>query len=230
MKERHENLQTPCDFVWSTQAIIGYCVHTSHAAAYLWRSIGIPARIGVGYATPAEQQKGSAILVLANDAHSWPELYFEELGWVILDVAPQTTLDEMGDPPDLAMLDALEELARAEPDSQFRQTIDWRALWQEYKVYLYAVGMSLLIILTVSLIAWKGFVVGNIDIPKDLLGYISAMDALSEQGCIRLHGESPGTCAPCSIDIPQFISDCVGTHTISFGEPMSDVSTLRVHQ
>ena len=58
--------------------------------------------MGVGYATPAEQQKGSAILVLANDAHSWPELYVEELGWVILDIAPQTVLDEMGDGPDMA--------------------------------------------------------------------------------------------------------------------------------
>ena len=95
MKERHENAADPtAEFLFGPhKQFIGYCVHTSHAAAYLWRSIGIPARIGVGYATPAEQQKGSAILVLANDAHSWPELYFEELG-NILDLAPQTTLDE----------------------------------------------------------------------------------------------------------------------------------------
>ena len=204
-------------------------MHTSHAAV-LWRSIGIPARIGVGYATPAEQQKRSAILVLANDAHSWPELYFEELGWVILDVAPQTTLDEMGDPPDLAMLDALEELARAEPDSQFRQTIDWRALWQEYQVYLYAVGMSS-IVLAVSLIAWKGASSLAISIFQETYWvYISAMDALSEQGCIRLHGESPEYFARRVQSIYPSLSPIVWAHTIILGEPMSDVSTLRVHR
>ena len=234
MKERHENAADPtAEFLFGPhKQFIGYCVHTSHAAAYLWRSIGIPARIGVGYATPAEQQKGSAILVLANDAHSWPELYFEELGWVILDVAPQTTLDEMGDPPDLAMLDALEELARAEPDSQFRQTIDWRALWQEYKVYLYAVGMSLLIILAVSLIAWKGLRRWQYRYSKETYWvYISAMDALSEQGCIRLHGESPEYFARRVQSIYPSLSPIVWAHIqSSFGEPMSDVSTLRVHR
>ena len=39
------------------------------------------------------------------------------------DIAPQTVLDEMGEGPDMEMLDALEELARAEPDSQFRRAI-----------------------------------------------------------------------------------------------------------
>ena len=138
MKERHELAEDPtAEFLFGPhQQFTGYCVHTSHAAVYLWRSLGIPARIGVGYAPPAEQQKGSALLVLGNDAHSWPELYFEELGWVILDVAPQTVLDEVGDPPDLEVLDALEELARAEPDSQFRKAIDWAGLWVKIRPYV----------------------------------------------------------------------------------------------
>ena len=133
----------------------------------------------------------------------------------------------MGDPPDLAMLDALEELARAEPDS-VRQTIDC-ALWQEYKVYLYAVGI-VYSYLAVSLITWKGFVVGNIDIPKRLMGLYFSDDALSEQGCIRLHRGAPEYFARrVNRYTPVYLRLC--GHT--YNHPLVtyvDVSTLRVHR
>ena len=38
----------------------------------------------------------------------------------------------MAEGPDMEILDALEELARAEPDSQFRRAVNWRALWNQY--------------------------------------------------------------------------------------------------
>ena len=68
----------------------------------------------MGYATPAEQQKGSAILVLANDAHSWPMNSILK-NWVGSSwTSPlKRSLDEMGEGPDMEMLDALEELAQS---------------------------------------------------------------------------------------------------------------------
>ena len=29
------------------------------------------------------------------------KIYIEELGWVVMDIAPETMLDQVGDPPDL---------------------------------------------------------------------------------------------------------------------------------
>ena len=33
--------------------LTGYCMHFSFAATYLYRSLGIPARVGIGYSVPA---------------------------------------------------------------------------------------------------------------------------------------------------------------------------------
>ncbi|MEU4619553.1 DUF3488 and transglutaminase-like domain-containing protein [Actinoplanes sp. NPDC023801] len=57
------------------------------AAAYavLARLSGLPARVVVGFHAPAA---GGA--VTAGDALAWPEVYFNELGWVAFDPMPKT--------------------------------------------------------------------------------------------------------------------------------------------
>lgn len=75
----------------------GYCVHFSSAMAVMARLQGIPSRIAVGYApgrltgdTVALAGQGSfpEFEVDARDAHAWPELYFEGLGWVAFEPTP----------------------------------------------------------------------------------------------------------------------------------------------
>ncbi len=230
MSERHEKASDPTgEFLFGPHAqLTGYCVHTSHAAVFLWRALGIPARVGVGYATPAEQQKGSAILVLANDAHSWPELYVEELGWVILDIAPQTVLDEMGDGPDMEILDALEELARAEPDSQFRRAINWRALWNQYRGVLLN-GFTFMLM---SIVLWLA--VHKVRRRLTYLRqstpywvYVSALDALSEQGWTRRKGESPEQfAARIHTECPSFTLIVWAQVGHVFGQEQTDGSEL----
>lgn len=75
----------------------GYCVHFSSAMAVMARVEGIPSRIAVGYApgrltgeTVALVGQGSfpEYEVDARDAHAWPELYFEGLGWVPFEPTP----------------------------------------------------------------------------------------------------------------------------------------------
>ncbi len=59
----------------------GFCVQYATAYALMARSLGIPARIGVGY-TPGTLDAGSGTYVVTNqDAHAWPELYFTGSGW-----------------------------------------------------------------------------------------------------------------------------------------------------
>ncbi len=59
----------------------GFCVQFATAYALMARSLGIPARIGIGY-TAGTLDEGSGTYVVTNqDAHAWPELYFTGTGW-----------------------------------------------------------------------------------------------------------------------------------------------------
>ena len=114
-RHRHAGVDDPtADFLFGNRT--GYCVHFAHAATYLWRSLGIPARASVGYAVKADNRQGSTLVIKGGDAHAWPELYLEGIGWVILDIAPQRNLDPPGMPPDQDMMRKLGDLARNQPD------------------------------------------------------------------------------------------------------------------
>ena len=58
----------------------GFCNYYASAEVLMLRSIGIPARMAVGFAQ-GEYQNGEYI-VRQHDAHAWPEVYFPGIGWV----------------------------------------------------------------------------------------------------------------------------------------------------
>lgn len=75
----------------------GYCIHYASAMAVMARLEGIPSRIAVGYApgrltgatvSVAGQGALPEYEVDARDAHAWPELYFQGLGWVPFEPTP----------------------------------------------------------------------------------------------------------------------------------------------
>ena len=55
--------------------------------AVMARTLGIPARLGVGFLPGTKQANGRQGVSL-NDAHAWPELYFEGAGWVRFEPTP----------------------------------------------------------------------------------------------------------------------------------------------
>ncbi|WP_217237231.1 DUF3488 and transglutaminase-like domain-containing protein [Streptomyces sp. AC555_RSS877] len=65
----------------------GFCVHFSFAMAAMARSLDIPARVAVGFAPGSPQADGSVSVGL-KDAHAWPELYFEGVGWTRFEPTP----------------------------------------------------------------------------------------------------------------------------------------------
>ncbi|MER8043272.1 DUF3488 and transglutaminase-like domain-containing protein [Streptomyces sp. NPDC094032] len=65
----------------------GFCVHFSFTMAAMARSLGIPARVAVGFMPGTPQQDGS-LSVGIRDAHAWPELYFEGAGWTRFEPTP----------------------------------------------------------------------------------------------------------------------------------------------
>ncbi|MBN9416858.1 MAG: transglutaminase domain-containing protein [Candidatus Eremiobacteraeota bacterium] len=113
MKASHEGVPDPvADYLFVNPR--GYCVHQAHAAVYLWRSLGIPSRVGAGYATDARNRgNGSAVLLRSGEAHAWPEVYLDGAGWVTLDISPEKHEGGEVEEPDPNLQRLLGELARA---------------------------------------------------------------------------------------------------------------------
>ncbi|MFI2369666.1 DUF3488 and DUF4129 domain-containing transglutaminase family protein [Streptomyces sp. NPDC018833] len=65
----------------------GFCVHFSFSMAAMARTLGIPARVAVGF-TPGSPQSDGTMSVGLRDAHAWPELYFEGVGWTRFEPTP----------------------------------------------------------------------------------------------------------------------------------------------
>ncbi|MFD3560375.1 DUF3488 and DUF4129 domain-containing transglutaminase family protein [Streptomyces sp. NPDC058686] len=65
----------------------GFCVHFSFSMAAMARTLGIPARVAVGF-TPGSPQADGRMSVGLRDAHAWPELYFEGVGWTRFEPTP----------------------------------------------------------------------------------------------------------------------------------------------
>ncbi|MFE0319304.1 transglutaminase TgpA family protein [Streptomyces albogriseolus] len=109
----------------------GFCVHYSFAMASMARSLGIPARIAVGFA-PGTPQADGTISVAMRDAHAWPELYFEGVGWTRFEPTPTR-----GSTPDYTVQDVEDngpadparpsQAAPADPSAQPSRSTDCRA-------------------------------------------------------------------------------------------------------
>ena len=65
----------------------GYCVQFASTMAVMARMLDIPARVAVGFAAGSDNGQGLQVVGL-NDAHAWPELYFQGAGWVAFEPTP----------------------------------------------------------------------------------------------------------------------------------------------
>ncbi|MFI9587247.1 DUF3488 and DUF4129 domain-containing transglutaminase family protein [Streptomyces sp. NPDC052236] len=65
----------------------GFCVHFAFSMAAMARTLGIPARVAVGF-TPGSPLADGTMSVGLRDAHAWPELYFEGVGWTRFEPTP----------------------------------------------------------------------------------------------------------------------------------------------
>ena len=63
----------------------GFCGHYASTAAFMFRSVGIPARVVSGYLGGEYNQQNSYLSVYQYDAHAWVEVYIKDKGWQIFD-------------------------------------------------------------------------------------------------------------------------------------------------
>lgn len=59
-----------------------YCDYYASAMIVMLRSLGIPARLAVGFAQGDYDQEREVYYVVSADAHSWVEVYFPQYGWL----------------------------------------------------------------------------------------------------------------------------------------------------
>jgi hypothetical protein len=66
----------------------GYCQQFAFAMAVLARLLGIPSRVAVGFTPGTSTGELNTYQVKTSDAHAWPELYFQGLGWIRFEPTP----------------------------------------------------------------------------------------------------------------------------------------------
>lgn len=71
----------------------GFCVHFASTMAVMARTLGIPARVAVGFTAgrrTASEGRTNTYTISTDDAHAWPELYFAGTGWVPFEPTPRS--------------------------------------------------------------------------------------------------------------------------------------------
>jgi protein-glutamine gamma-glutamyltransferase len=173
---------------------VGYCVHLAHAAAFLLRSRGVPVRVAAGYAVQARRRgTGSSLMIRGADAHVWPEAYVAGVGWVVIDPAPEQSLDPPGTEPDLELQRQLGEALRQEvenPNPPAEEKANGGRIQSWFRGWLPVFGL-LLCALGFGIKLYRA-IIPSLAGPRQRcrVGYRAAMDRLGEVGWTRDAGES----------------------------------------
>ena len=170
----------------------GYCVHFSHAAVHLLRSVGIASRVAVGYAADLRTRgEGSALILMANTAHAWPEIHLEGIGWIPFDIYPQQS-DEMPSDfvqpslesilGDMARNDVLDEERRDRMKKTVRTSIGELLTRVSWGLCVILLGLYFLRLIRALYLCRKSATIRQL--------YISILDMLSSYGYRRRNGET----------------------------------------
>ncbi len=66
---------------------VGYCEQFAGTYAAMMRTLGIPARVAVGFTSGVLAEDG-VYSVRGRNAHAWPEVWFDDIGWVGFEPTP----------------------------------------------------------------------------------------------------------------------------------------------
>jgi hypothetical protein len=67
---------------------VGFCQQFSSAMAVMLRSLGIPARLAVGFTPGSFSGSADRLNVTTENAHSWVEVFFPSFGWLPFEPTP----------------------------------------------------------------------------------------------------------------------------------------------
>jgi len=129
----------------------GYCDYYASAMVVMARSIGIPARLVIGYALGTFDEVNRRYIVTEADAHSWVEVYIPTIGWIPFEPTASRTEIEQLIPAD----SATNAFIQVEP---VPQSSPWQTffpqLWWATALY-FLVGCMTLLVLLLGLDAFR---------------------------------------------------------------------------
>ncbi len=192
-REKYANSKDPAaDFLFGDR--VGYCVHAATALSYMLREAGLPSRVGTGYMIEEDKRQGSAVMLTGKNAHAWAELYLEDVGWLIMDVAPSKNMDPESPPQDPGLVERLAEQARKEPQKDSGPQINVSELLDLAGIVARWGLVVFLAATTAAVYGWKLWrrlrPVWADRSALGRVGYRAVLDALAELGMVRQPGES----------------------------------------
>ena len=191
MRSQHADMTDPtADFLFGDR--IGYCVHFAHAAAFLLRARGLPARISAGYvADEGRKGSGSTIMLRQKDAHAWAEIFLDGFGWIIVDVAPAVNLDPPDTAPDRDLQRMLGEMARGNRPKPPPSPDAWKLPSAKQIAEVLGALLAIAILASYAIKIWRR-VAPSLSTGRDVYRttYRAALDRLGEAGLARADGET----------------------------------------
>lgn len=113
-------------FLFDPAGQVGYCEYFATTMAVMARTLGLPARVAVGY-TPGERIGVGIYQVRAKNAHAWAEIFFPGYGWQIFEatksIAPVVRLTGSGTVPPLILPNGQLDPGNRVPEEQDPGTI-----------------------------------------------------------------------------------------------------------
>lgn len=117
-------------FVFDLQQ--GYCDYYASAMVVMARSVGLPARLAVGYAMGGYDHVIGKYAVIEKDAHSWVEVYFPSYGWIEFEPTVQRSVFyRPGEPSprsDMGTTQRLPSKLPPEEEADTEAEWDWRSI------------------------------------------------------------------------------------------------------
>jgi hypothetical protein len=141
----------------------------------------------------ANRAGGSALLIQAVNGHAWPEIYLQDLGWVIVDPAPRQTLVDMSVEPQDSLQQMLGDMLR--DDAAFQAFLEDQAgtsaiNWALTLRLLLAMALAA-VLLAYAVRVYRASCLGWADEGTLYrLAYRAALDSLAAHGIRRRLGES----------------------------------------
>lgn len=189
-KETHKDTEDPtASFLFGS--LRGYCVHFAHSAVHLLRSQGIAARVAIGYAVDMKLRGGgSAVLVMADRAHAWPEVHVDGVGWVTFDIYPQQSDEPVQRMVAPQLESIMGELARNDPTGGMGDpdatpfSVPWALIGRWLLLLLLA-----LLALAYAVKIGRRLAAGSASAAHQRV-FAATLDRFSDVGAVRRPGES----------------------------------------
>jgi transglutaminase-like putative cysteine protease len=218
----------------------GYCVHFAHAAVYMMRHLGIPARIGTGYLTDLSYAKDGHILLHLGDRHAWPEVYIEDQGWVVMDITPEQAENESVLVPDEKLLEELMSKidpaeALVEPEPIEAGNTDDKSLLTgmiDRTAAFWMLGLLILTWLGTKLFMRFGYLLVPSGKLQTRLAYLAFTSLMTDLGYRRKFGETRQEYCQRLIKLKQVDGSSITlfNEQTTYAESKADISTRELSQ